>query len=122
MGERWPRNPGTKCGSYRLYTPELLDVLKRIKYLRDVKKLNVPGIKEALGSKVGAEQSTPAPKPTPDLGNKLRRLRRKKRVNYHRQAVLIDSAILKATPVPRDGPDLSLDRCRPLLRHPNSLW
>ncbi len=31
--------PARSAGSYRLYTPELLDVLKRIKYLRDVKKL-----------------------------------------------------------------------------------
>ena len=38
------------AGSYLLYTPELQDVLKRIKYLRDVKKLNLPGIKEAWGS------------------------------------------------------------------------
>ena len=43
--------PARSAGSYRLYTPELLDVLKRIKYLRDVKKLNVPGIKEALGTR-----------------------------------------------------------------------
>src|SRR5579864_6564667 len=70
--------PARSAGSYRLYTPELLHVLKRIKYLRDVKKLNVPGIKEALGSNVRADQSTPAPKPTPDLGNKLRQLRRKR--------------------------------------------
>jgi hypothetical protein len=28
------------AGSYRLYTPELLDVLKRIKYLRDVKNVD----------------------------------------------------------------------------------
>jgi DNA-binding transcriptional MerR regulator/quercetin dioxygenase-like cupin family protein len=65
------------AGSYRLYTPELLDVLKRIKYLRDVKKLNVPGIKEALGSAVPFNRSKPPRKATPDLGDKLRRLRKK---------------------------------------------
>ena len=32
-------------GKYRLYSPELLKVLKRIKYLREVQRLNVPGIK-----------------------------------------------------------------------------
>jgi hypothetical protein len=42
--------PARSAGPYRLYTPELLDVLKRIRYLRDVKKLNVPGIKEVQGT------------------------------------------------------------------------
>src|SRR6202047_2594718 len=70
--------PARSAGSYRLYTPELLDVLKRIKYLRDVKKLNVPGIKEALGTNLPANQSTHPAKPTPDLGDKLRRLRKKR--------------------------------------------
>ncbi len=41
--------PERSDGRYRLYSPELLKVLKRIKYLRDVKQLNVPGIKQALG-------------------------------------------------------------------------
>jgi len=63
--------------SYRLYTPELQDVLKRIKYLRDVKKLNVPGIKEALGSAAPPTIQSLRRKPTPDLGDKLRRLRKK---------------------------------------------
>jgi DNA-binding transcriptional MerR regulator len=65
------------AGSYRLYTPELQDVLKRIKYLRDVKKLNVPGIKEAVGSAAPINHPKPPRKPTPDLGDKLRRLRKK---------------------------------------------
>src|SRR5262245_45596126 len=43
-------NPVRSNGRYRLYSPELLKILKRIKYLRDVKQLNVPGIKETLGS------------------------------------------------------------------------
>src|SRR5215469_14765749 len=58
--------PARSAGSYRLYTPELLDVLKRIKYLRDVKKLNVPGIKEALGNDLPANPSTHTATPTPD--------------------------------------------------------
>jgi DNA-binding transcriptional MerR regulator len=65
------------AGSYRLYTPELQDVLKRIKYLRDVKKLNVPGIKEAMGSAAPINHPKPPRRPTPDLGDKLRRLRKK---------------------------------------------
>ena len=42
-------SPARSHGRYRLYSPELLDVLKRIKYLRDVKFLNLPGIRQALG-------------------------------------------------------------------------
>src|SRR5256885_9454775 len=42
-------SPARSNGRYRLYSPELLDVLKRIKYLRDVKLLNLPGIRQMLG-------------------------------------------------------------------------
>src|SRR5262249_10157891 len=41
--------PARSNGRYRLYSPELLQVLKRIKYLRDVKQLNLPGIRQMLG-------------------------------------------------------------------------
>src|SRR4029079_3575653 len=43
-------SPLRSNGRYRLYSPELLKVLKRIKYLRDVQRLNVPGIKRELGT------------------------------------------------------------------------
>jgi DNA-binding transcriptional MerR regulator/quercetin dioxygenase-like cupin family protein len=63
--------PVRSNGRYRLYSPELLKVLKRIKYLREVQQLNMPGIKRALGAK-----APPKPKPeAPSLGPKLRRLR-----------------------------------------------
>lgn len=63
--------PVRSNGRYRLYSPELLKVLKRIKYLREVQQLNMPGIKRALGAK-----AAPKPKPeAPSLGPKLRRLR-----------------------------------------------
>ena len=39
-------------GRYRLYSPELLQVLKRIKYLREVQRLNMPGIRRELSEKV----------------------------------------------------------------------
>lgn len=58
-------------GRYRLYSPELLKVLKRIKYLREVQQLNMPGIKRALGAKA-APTRKPEPRP---LGPKLRRMR-----------------------------------------------
>ena len=60
-------------GRYRLYSPELLKVLKRIKYLREVQQLNMPGIRRALGPR-----AAPSPKrkaEPPSLGPKLRRLR-----------------------------------------------
>jgi len=63
--------PVRSNGRYRLYSPELLKVLKRIKYLREVQRLNVPGIKRELGTR--AAQS-PGVEPHP-LGPKLRRLR-----------------------------------------------
>ncbi len=66
--------PVRSNGRYRLYSPELLKVLKRIKYLRDVQRLNVPGIKRELGQSAVA-------KPRPDqkpLGPKLRRLRQRR--------------------------------------------
>lgn len=68
--------PVRSGGRYRLYSPELLEMLKRIKYLRDVKQLNVPGIKQALGS-AAAKPPASGNGATPDLGDKLRRLRRR---------------------------------------------
>ena len=67
-------SPARSNGRYRLYSPELLDVLKRIKYLRDVKLLNLPGIRQALG-KAATAKATNGARPT-DLGRKLRRLRK----------------------------------------------
>lgn len=63
--------PVRSNGKYRLYSPELLKVLKRIKYLREVQRLNVPGIKRELGSPKAARK-TQEPRP---LGPKLKRLR-----------------------------------------------
>jgi len=67
--------PARSNGRYRLYTPELLEVLKRIKYLRDVKLLNLPGIRQVLGTTAPKKPSRDS-QPT-DLGRKLRRLRKK---------------------------------------------
>jgi DNA-binding transcriptional MerR regulator/quercetin dioxygenase-like cupin family protein len=63
--------PVRSNGKYRLYSPELLKVLKRIKYLREVQRLNVPGIKRELGP---PRQARAAGEPKP-LGPKLQRLR-----------------------------------------------
>lgn len=40
--------PARSHGRFRLYTSEMLELLKRIKYLRDVKQIGVPGIKQML--------------------------------------------------------------------------
>ncbi len=69
-------SPARSTGKYRLFNPEMLELLKRIKYLRDVQKLNVPGIKQALNSK----NTAPAPsqvKRQPDIGTKLRKMRKR---------------------------------------------
>jgi transcriptional regulator with XRE-family HTH domain len=69
--------PARSDGRYRLYGPELLEVLKRIKYLRDVKQPNVPGIKHELGTAVAAPKPANGNGATPDLGVKLRTLRQR---------------------------------------------
>jgi DNA-binding transcriptional MerR regulator/quercetin dioxygenase-like cupin family protein len=63
-------------GGYRLYTQDSLSVLKRIKHLRDVRQLNVPAIKEALGTR--DEPSNPASYALATLGRTLRGLRRQR--------------------------------------------
>ncbi len=70
-------SPVRSNGRYRLYSPEVLKVLKRIKYLRDEQRLNVPGIKRALGKQH-------APKPPKDkapLGPKLRQMRQRRNMS-----------------------------------------
>ena len=67
-------SPARSTGRYRLYNPELLSVLKRIKYLRDVKKLSVPGIKKALNGQ--APTPGAAPPAEAELGPKLRKMRK----------------------------------------------
>ena len=66
-------SPVRSNGRYRLYSPDVLKMLKRIKYLRDVHRLNVPGIKRELGK---------APTPSSPVGQRpigpvLRRLRQR---------------------------------------------
>ena len=69
--------PARSSGRFRLYTPELLDVLKRIKYLHDVRRLNVPGIKEAMAESLPAKADTDGRK-APEFGPRLRKLRKRK--------------------------------------------
>lgn len=73
--------PERSNGRYRLYSRELLDVLKRIKYLRDVKLLNLPGIRQVLGTAVaprasGSTNGAGGQHPR-DIGRRLRQLRKR---------------------------------------------
>ncbi len=69
-------SPNRTEGRYRLYDSELLDVLKRIKYLRDVKRLSVPGIKQMLGKELAPVARKRTGKEHQDVGPKLRKMRK----------------------------------------------
>ena len=101
--------PARSAGSYRLYTPELLDVLKRIKYLRDVKRLNVPGIKEALRTALSANHAKQLTRPTRDLGDKLRKLRKKKGLTVTQAArhAHVSAGFLSAIELARANPSVA---------------
>ncbi len=70
-------------GRFRLYSPDVLKVLKRIKYLRDVQRLNVHGIKRELGE-AGARarrsngRAGDGAGDAADIGPRLRRLRERR--------------------------------------------
>ena len=68
--------PARSQGRFRLYSPDLLDVLKRIKYLRDVKEMRVPGIKHVLQETLPAQNRSRL-RDVAKLGVKLRRLRKR---------------------------------------------
>ena len=68
-------SPVRSNGHYRLYSPEVLKVLKRIKYLRDVQRLNVPGIKRELGKPATERSKNGDQKP---LGPQLRKMRQRR--------------------------------------------
>ncbi len=68
-------SPARSSGKYRLYNPEMLEVLKRIKYLRDVEKMGVPGIKSALEKKKAVAPELPVAK-SDEIGPRLRKMRK----------------------------------------------
>lgn len=68
--------PARSNGRYRLYSRDLLDVLKRIKYLRDVKQLTLPGIRQALGP-APPRSATRNGHHATSLGPRLRKLRKR---------------------------------------------
>lgn len=69
--------PARSNGRFRLYTSEMLQLLKRIKYLRDVKQIGVPGIKQMLDDhspEIETQSANgAAPKTKKDLQHKQRR-------------------------------------------------
>lgn len=68
--------PARTKGRFRLYTRDMLEVLKRIKYLRDVKELSVPGIKQELRSTSRTSQRPKAPNTkSRSIGTRLRGMR-----------------------------------------------
>jgi DNA-binding transcriptional MerR regulator/quercetin dioxygenase-like cupin family protein len=81
--------PARSNGRFRLYTTEMLGLLKRIKYLRDVKQLSVPGIKQLLGEQQARKTSSKQRKPgrekktskeAANLGARLRSMRKRCRI------------------------------------------
>ena len=80
-------------GGYRLYTPQSLSRLNRIKYLRDVRQLNVPAIKEALGSPARTDAAGSAA-----MGTRMRQLRQRRglRITDAARGVGISTGFLSA--------------------------
>lgn len=102
-------SPARSNGRYRLYGPELLQVLKRIKYLRDVKLLNLPGIRQELGKSASvAPRTSEAHGPT-DLGRKLRQLRKRRGLSVVEASKLanISPGFLSAIELSRANPSVS---------------
>lgn len=86
--------PMRSRGRFRLYSPQLLEHLKRIKYLRDVQHLNVHGIKRELKGNghahgtgdrhavrsISGKSAVPPAEGTP-IGPRLRRLRERRELS-----------------------------------------
>src|SRR5262245_595553 len=101
-------SPVRSNGRYRLYSPELLEVLKRIKYLRDVKLLNLPGIRQVLGKTTTDKAAANGRRPT-ELGHKLRRLRKKRGLGVVEAAkrAKISAGFLSAIELSRANPSVA---------------
>ena len=101
-------SPARSNGRYRLYSPEVLAVLKRIKYLRDVKLLNLPGIRQELGKTPSRARETNGLKPTM-LGGKLRQLRRKSGLGLVEAArrVKVSAGFLSGIELSRANPSVA---------------
>jgi DNA-binding transcriptional MerR regulator/quercetin dioxygenase-like cupin family protein len=101
-------SPARSNGRYRLYSPELLAVLKRIKYLRDVKLLNLPGIRQELGRTPSGPRERTGMKATM-LGGKLRQLRHKSGLGLVEAArrAKVSAGFLSAIELSRANPSVA---------------
>ena len=107
-------SPARSNGRYRLYGRELLEVLKRIKYLRDVKRLNLPGIHQELnGARRKPSKARQAPNDQPgsarNLGPKLRQLRRRQGIGVVEAAkrAKVSPGFLSAIELSRANPSVA---------------
>jgi DNA-binding transcriptional MerR regulator len=111
-------SPARSNGRYRLYGRELLEVLKRIKYLRDVKRLNLPGIHQELngGRRTPSKARPPrsdgnadGPGSARNLGPKLRQLRRRQGIGVVEAArrAKISPGFLSAIELSRANPSVA---------------
>jgi len=100
--------PARSSGRFRLYTPELLEVLKRIKYLHDVRRLNLPGIKEVMSQALPAKANTDGRK-IPDFGPRLRRLRKRQGLSLAEAAERagVSAGFLSSVELSRAKPSVS---------------
>lgn len=103
-------SPARSAGKYRLYSSELLEVLKRIKYLRDVKKLSVPGIKQMLGKSIPrVKPPQPNDKADAAIGAKLRQLRQRRELGIVEAAsqARISPSFLSAIELAKANPSVA---------------
>ncbi|MCA1586099.1 MAG: MerR family transcriptional regulator [Acidobacteria bacterium] len=107
-------SPARSDGRYRLYSRKLLALLKRIKYLRDVKLLNLPGIRQILrtapaDAASGNGRRTRHGQHPRDLGRKLRQLRKRQALGVVEAAkrAKISAGFLSAVELSRANPSVA---------------
>ena len=106
-------SPARSNGRYRLYGRELLEVLKRIKYLRDVKRLNLPGIRQELNGRGHTPPKSAKRQPRTDDGDSARRLGPKLRQLRRRHGIGVVEAARRAKISPGFLSAIELSRANP---------
>ena len=100
--------PVRSQGRFRLYSPDMLEILKRIKYLRDVEQLRVPGIKRELEATSTVKKRSGG-HGNANLGMKLRRLRKRCNLDIAEAArrAKISSGFLSAVELSQANPSVA---------------
>lgn len=80
--------PARTSGRYRLYSPDDLEALRRVKQLRSVHKVNAPGIRRLLGGTSRGARGTAGLD-----GTRLRELRLRKRLSLRQAAAASDLSV-----------------------------